>query len=723
MAQSSLRGTVIDGDDNTPLVGATVTISNLHRSNRTDDHGRWIFKNVAPGKHFVVIHAVGHKMFHDTLSTDSASTVVLLGEDIHQQDLVVSASPDEAPRAAARSDAEHVITGLDLDRVRATSVAQTLTVEPGIAMRTNGGAATRPVMRGLGDNRVTILENGLPGGDLSGSAPDHAVAIDPNAAERIEILRGAPALQYANNALTGVINVSEDDIPTETVENSTRSVYLDGASGSKAMGAGVTLAQSIGRVAVRGQGNWRVSDDVRTPGGPLINTDTRSSNGTAGIAYITDDLTAGASFRVFSERYGIPVPTDTEPRSIITPLREQVHVASTWKIGEGSLRDLAVAGNYTWYAHDERDRARDQLLTSFALHTLNATARMQHAPIVDGGNGAVGASLSTQQYAVSGEEKLTPNGAFSNVALYAYEQIPVGVTQVQAAARFESSGMTIDRDSALGFVSDRSLRWSGVFGSVGATVPIATQWAVTANLSQSFRAPSMEELAANNVHGPTRSFDIGALAQSAARELSAERGIGGDIAVRFHTERVHGEVTVYDNLIGSFIYRAFRGDSVEGMPVYEYRQSDANLVGMEVKAEGDLGAGLFATVLADLVRGTRSDDQSPLPQMPPARASVGLRYSGDLFWCGGDVRGTFRQTRVSPEEIRLAANEAGAQTAGNVILNLNAGIRFILGSTVHTLSLRIDNALDQSYRDHLSVSKWFAAQPGIDIGVRYTIIL
>lgn len=720
-AQATLRGTVIDGDDNSPMAGATVSITRLHHTTRTDDKGNWAFKNMAPGKYFVVIHAVGHKMFHDTLTTDSASTVVLAGEDIHQEDLVVTASADK-PAATTHVEQENEIKGVDLDRVRGATVAQTLTVEPGVAMRSNGGAAARPVMRGLGDNRVTLLEDGLPSGDLSGSAPDHAVAIDPNAAERIDIVRGPGSLQYGNNALTGIINVIEDDIPTETQENSVRSITLDGATVNQVAGGSVSLAQSFGALAVKGSGSWHSGNNMSTPAGAIVNSDTKSANGTLGAAFVSDSFTVGASYRIFSEHYGIPVPTDTEPRSILNPLRQQVHVKTDWQIGSGTVRALSASGNITWYTHDERDRASSELLTSFALTSINATARVEHAPLINGGRGSIGATVSSQQYAVAGAEKLTPDGTFSGISGFVFEEAPVGPVEVQVGARVETDGMDIARDSALGFPSAQTHRWTGFVGSVGALYPLSEELTLQANLSQSFRAPGIEELAANNFHDPTRSFDIGSLAEADPGELQAEHGVGGDLTLQFHLSRLHGEATVYDNRIANFIYRAFRGDSIQGVPVYEYRQADANLIGGEFKAEYDLGGGWFATALADIVRGKRTTDNSNLPQMPPPRIALGVRYSGDVFWYGAEVRGALRQTDVAPEEIAFSGNLADAQTAGSALLNLDGGIRLIAGNTIHTISLKVDNALDQAYRDHLSVSKWFALEPGRNIALRYQML-
>jgi iron complex outermembrane recepter protein len=93
------------------------------------------------------------------------------------------------------------------------SLAGSLEHLPGVAQQFNGPAASQPVIRGLSGDRVLVLEDGQRTGDLSTTAPDHAVSIDPIGAQRIEVVRGPAGLIYGSNALGGVINVIREDVP------------------------------------------------------------------------------------------------------------------------------------------------------------------------------------------------------------------------------------------------------------------------------------------------------------------------------------------------------------------------------------------------------------------------------------------------------------------------------------------------------------------------------
>jgi iron complex outermembrane recepter protein len=55
-------------------------------------------------------------------------------------------------------------------------------------------------------------------------------------------------------------------------------------------------------------------------------------------------------------------------------------------------------------------------------------------------------------------------------------------------------------------------------------------------------------------------------------------------------------------------------------------------------------------------------------------------------------------------------------------VDLNGGIRWTAwGGRLHTLTLRVDNLLDTAWRDHLSVVKEVAPQPGRNVQLLYRV--
>lgn len=125
-------------------------------------------------------------------------------------------------------NASAVSRGKIVERLQA-SLGNTLDSEPGVSTTHFGQAASRPVLRGLGAERVLVLTNGIGVIDASAASPDHQVAGDGIDAEKIEILRGPAALAYGGQAIGGVVNVIDglivEDLPQEPVSGEAYGAY------------------------------------------------------------------------------------------------------------------------------------------------------------------------------------------------------------------------------------------------------------------------------------------------------------------------------------------------------------------------------------------------------------------------------------------------------------------------------------------------------------------
>ena len=128
-----------------------------------------------------------------------------------QPEIVVTA-PLEGSRIESLQGAE-VLRREDIIEQLNGGLGDTLDATPGISTTFFGAGASRPIIRGLGEDRVRVLQNGIGAIDASTASPDHAVTADGLDAERIEVLRGAAALAYGGNAIGGVVNVIDQSIP------------------------------------------------------------------------------------------------------------------------------------------------------------------------------------------------------------------------------------------------------------------------------------------------------------------------------------------------------------------------------------------------------------------------------------------------------------------------------------------------------------------------------
>ena len=139
---------------------------------------------------------------------------------------------------------------------------------------------------------------------------------------------------------------------------------------------------------------------------------------------------------------------------------------------------------------------------------------------------------------------------------------------------------------------------------------------------------------------------------------------------------------------------------------------DSLLHGVEAHADVDLGRGFFAELGFDLVRGELRDSSDPLPRMPPTRFRGGLRYQTGAFQAGGELIAAAKQDRVFGTE---------TPTDGYELLKLFAAYSFGTDRVVNTITVRLDNATDERYQNHLSFIKDFVSEPGRNFAVLYSV--
>src|SRR5215213_3419955 len=152
-----------------------------------------------------------------------------------------------------------------------TSIGETLQSLPGVSASSFGPTASRPILRGLSGERVRILSDGIGSLDLSSSDPDHAVAINPLTAERIEVLRGPSALLFGSSAIGGVVNVIDTRIPRRVPD---RPVKVDalinyGSAADERSASGSVDVPIGGHFVAHADGAYSKFDDLQI-GGHLL---------------------------------------------------------------------------------------------------------------------------------------------------------------------------------------------------------------------------------------------------------------------------------------------------------------------------------------------------------------------------------------------------------------------------------------------------------------------
>ena len=707
-----------------PLSNVEVRVNVVNRSTVTDDAGKFIVRALPADTYHIDVLRIGYSGQHLVVivpadGADVVVKVVMTPATVRLSSVNVTATPTGTDPLKI-TQATIQLSGKELQRSLGASVGQTLSGEPGMATRFNGPVANAPVIRGLTGERVLVLQDGDRAGDLSSAAVDHLNAVDPSAAERLEVIRGPASLLYGNNALGGVVNVITNDIPVAMPARITGFVFGQGESVTPGGVGNVGLTAPIGsKVAVSARGGYRRFSEMRVGGGFVQpNTNGHTANGTGSIAFITDKASVGVGVRDMEFEYGLPFVEGGEPIRL-TGFRRQAVLKSTVNTGSPLLSTVRVDATAQWYRHSEI-AATGEIGTRFALNTqtLNLTARTKTGPL----SGAVGVQGFLRQYSPTGAEAFTPAADNNNIALFLYEELPLTkgdntdhAPQLQFGARVDHFALkTLPQDAGeiARFGTSNTSRFNNVSGSLGLSVPVTTNTSLSANIARGFRAPTVEELYANGFHAAVGTFDIG------NPLLKPEQSTGMEAGLRTQSGKTFAQFNTYYNIIGNYVLPRVVGQTVaEGnsVPLVNFAQGDARMYGVEGQAETQLVSHLVGGIMGDFTRATLKAGGN-LPYIPAGRIGGSLRFDNGRLSFGGDFKRVMRQNKVSGDQLDVV-------TDAYTLVNLSASWIFSgKTSTVNSLTVRTDNLLDERYRDAASRIKSFAYNPGRNVSVVYRVL-
>lgn len=619
--------------------------------------------------------------------------------------IVVTASSLGDPSDAISQGVAVINRGEALQASISGGIGETLAGIPGVRSTFYGVNASRPIVRGLGEDRIRLVLNGLQGIDASTISPDHAPAIDGLDAEGIEVLKGPAALRYGGNAVGGVVNVVDGRLPTKLPEKPfAGEIFLAGSTAEDAGTAAFKLVGTRGNGVLRVDGFRRDGQDYKIPG----------FSQTAALRAVTGDDIEGTAFNTRGEIWALggSVARITDRTSLALATRQTksnygipgeeafIELSQTRYDFQASIKDLGFLDTLTFsittgdYSHSEIE-FDGAIGTVFTNEGYEGRLEARHRSIGDL-DGVFGLQFAANDFAAEGDEAFILPVTIETVGAFWVERFNQENWGAEVGARYEQrdySGLAGARTFDLGSFS------------ASAFVKPIDGLRLSLNAGYTERAPTEVELFADGPHAATQAFEIG------DADLKTETAISLEGVARWQIGGATVDLNVWRSSFDGFIAFNPTNQIEDDLPVFLVSQKDATLSGAELHVTWPLGQVAGWSVVGDggmdIVRGSY-DGGGAIARMPPAMVTLGLEAKSPQMRVRAEVQSIAEQTRSAAFE---------TQTAGSTALNALWSWRPVQSNDRIELTFEGRNLTNEDIREHTSFLKDYLPKPGRSIRV------
>ena len=771
----STRGAVtgtVTGPDGTPLPGVQVVDPALQRGTTTGGDGQYRLDNLPTGDHTLEFRFVGYQTAVREVTLDAGETatvdVSLRTRVLETQGVTITGTARARSTLRAPQDVD-VMSAQDFQSGGSASLGKLLQENvDGVSSVQTGSQAGKPVLRGLSGNRVVLLKDGIAQ-EYYQFGVRHFPTTNASEAERVEVVRGASSILYGSDALGGAINVISKPAPTTGVDE----LEVGGSASTQYYTNNHERAGSVDLRAAQGNVGWRVGlerrvgDNYHTPeaptffetqkGGtygdpkytgevPFTNFEQWSTYGQVGMQGAFGTLQLYGDYWSNAHNFLLPTggPNDDNPNSpppngLGQNLEHSNVVLKGNLVADGfvfkprlswqrSIRQSGAPGTTLSDIRDNGGLARFDY--PLDLKTDIYTGRLEVAhPTIGALSGTIGAEVQHQDADTRGPAELQPSAETWNTGLFLFEDLDLDPITISFGSRVDVRTVEAVPNERTTDADELNNTYTTLSGSVGASYAFGDGYAIATNLSSGFRAPSVFELYASGVHGGVAAFQVG------NPDLGPERSYSADLSFRVRRDRVTAEVTGYVNAIRNYIYLENTGETNtgSGLPVFAADQTDAVIPGIEATVETRplpwLQVGASTAVLDGTGNGLGAQgDDGQLPLLPSNTVSGFARWvpadTGPLSNSQVElsVKHAFQKDAAGRfEPFAQFDGEFGppfgtASTRAYSVVNVEARTTLALGfGAPLTVSVGVDNLLDETYRDFLDTYKGYALSPGRDV--------
>ena len=762
---NTLYGSLLDIHDGSVLTGATVIVAQTGVGVLTDLDGNFVITNLCNATYqFQISHpSCSTKAFSVLIKDDTQKTFKL---EHHLESLNEIIVNGKKTNRATKSIYENLVDQQTITTFSSGSLGDALNSISGVSSLNTGNTVVKPMINGLHSSRVLIINNGVQMQDQEWGA-EHAPSIDINSVGTLKVIKGAGALQYGGNAIGGVIIASAPKVPL--LDSLYGKTILSGSSN----GLGGVVSSSLTKSYQNGfytavQGSLKRYGDFNAPNYNLSNTGVFERNISTRIGFNRIDYGVEAYYSLFKNEIGIlrashiggaedqvqaiasPVPSIIKDftYNIDAPRQDVTHHLARIK----GFKDIENIGRISLqYDYQQNNRLefdirrgsnKDKASLDLVLdtQTLTIDVATEISEKLTAKFGVVGGLQTNYANPETGIRRLIPDYDKYSFAGFASGDFTINQKWVlEAGFRFDYTHMNVFKFYRRSFWEDRGYdsQFSDLvveeYGNQLLVNPkldfynpsftIGTKYSfglykLFTNYSMSSRAPNASEQFSEGLHHSASRIELGDL------QFTSETAHKISLTLQKRGERFDFTVSPFATKINDFILIEPTGirQTIRGnFQVWEYRQTHAQMYGLDLDASLSLSDNMRFVHQFSLVKGYDKTSNEPLISMPPASTLNSLVYTNPGFKnlsISVQSNYVFRQNEfpntnfevVLPESIEYIDISTPPDAYHLLHLNITAAIRPDM-----QVGLYVNNLLNTSYRNYLNRLRYYADDLGRNI--------
>jgi iron complex outermembrane recepter protein len=756
--QFTLTGKVFDKATGKILAGASVYLPEIKKGTISNKEGVFTI-NIEQGAHLLEISYVGYAtdvkniQLQNNLTQDFyLNSSVLEGGNVIVTGFLRATSTRRTPTPVTIVKKDELFRGVSSNLIDALSKV------PGVSQISTGPAISKPIIRGLGYNRVVVMHDGIrQEGQQWGD--EHGIEIDEYNVSRTEVLKVPASLIYGSDALAGVINIISNVPVSEGVLKG--NVFSNYQSNHRMMGNHFDLAGNKKGFI------WGINYSAKNAGdyknkydGNVFNSRFSERNGGGYIGIEKKWGYAQLSFSNFSQKLGIVDGNrDAEGRFVLlkdvggiaeqvivdaaeekrftprVPMQKIEHTKYTLdnqiKIGNDVLKaTFGLQRNQRLEFGNALDLDEKELF--FDLKTFNYSVQYLQAEKNNWKN-TFGVNGMQQANTNRGEKALIPDYTSFDIGAFYYTQKRTDKTSWSGGFRYDQKFMNYINPSqftcppmmaciALYNPVESNKLFKNFSGAIGVTHDLTEQLTLKFNISRVFRAPNMAELASYGAHEGTNRFEFG------NELLKSEKSLQLEAALEWSNEHMSIAGNVFYNAVRDYIFyqkltAVGGGDSIimdyahdpdgEALFAFAFRQNNAHLYGAEFNIDFHPHPldWLHVENSVSLIRGqfkAALDGSKNLPGIPSARWLSEIRI--ELFKKSKAIKNSFinlQLDNVFAQNHPFTGYNTETPTPAYTLLNLGYSTQIQhRNKTLFSISLVGQNITDVAYQHHLNRLKY-----------------